>query len=227
LEIFQDVVDPRAHAILAVPLLQDDGGEHVARTARVVVDDNIAIPIVTADLPERHREAAGDLLLRVEGAAAEAALEDLVGGGHDEDAVRLGVAGEDALGPLDVDVHQHVDPLLQAGEDLVVRGAVVVVVDLRPLEELVAGDHRLEGGVVDEVVVAAVDLAAARRARGMADREGEAAEVGQCALHHAVDERRLAGAGRRRQDEQLAALDRLAQGVRGDGTARAPRRAGG
>src|SRR5262249_50740646 len=143
LEISQDVVDPRAHAILAVPLLQDDGGEHVTRAVRVIVDDNIAIPIATADLPERYGEAAGDLVLGVEGAMAEAALQVLVRRRHDEDAVRLRVAGEDPLRPLDVDVHQHVDPLLEAGEDLVLRGAVVVVVDLGPFEEAVAGDHRL------------------------------------------------------------------------------------
>ncbi|SKZ92675.1 Uncharacterised protein [Mycobacteroides abscessus subsp. abscessus] len=46
--------------------------------------------------------------------------------------------------------------------------------DLCPLEELVVGDHAIELGVGNEVIVAAVDLAGARRAR----RGGDAEEQG-------------------------------------------------
>ena len=70
------------------------------------------------------------------------------------------------------------------------------------LEELAAADHGLKRGTVDEMVMPAVHLALARRARG----------VGHGKLHLAVSrqqgchQRGFAGPGGRGDDEDVAAL---------------------
>src|SRR4029077_797496 len=187
LEVAQDLLDSRLHALSPVSLLQDDGREHLARPAGIIIDDNITIPIVTFTLSQGYGQAPGDRPVVVERPAAQAPLQILVAGGHDEDAGRFRIAADHLLGALDVDVEQDVDPLLQTREDLVARGAVEVVVHLRPFEEGVGGDHRLERGVIDEMVVPPVDLPLPRPAGGVAHREGQAAEVGEAAGHEALD----------------------------------------
>src|SRR4030095_14353899 len=118
LEIPQDLLAPGLHAKPPVTFIENDGRKHFARPAGIVIDDDIVILIVTPELPQRHRKAAGDGLRVVETPAVEPPLEVLVAGRHDEDAVRLRMAGEHLLGPLDVDVQEDVDPLFETREHL-------------------------------------------------------------------------------------------------------------
>jgi len=77
---------------------------------------------------------------------------------------------------------------------------VVVAVDVGVLEEIARGDHSLEGFARDEMVLAAVDLAIARRAGGVRDREPDAAFHAE----HGVNEAGLARARGRDHDEEVA-----------------------
>src|SRR5579864_3302526 len=206
-KVLEDFLDPASHVLLPVTLLEDDGGQDLARSACVIVDYHIFVAVRATHLPLRHRQAARNVVRIVEAALRQPFLEHPVARRHDEDAMGLRVAGKHPLRTLDVDVHQHVDPALEPRRHLGPRGAVVVVVPLRPLEELVAGDHRLERHGIGEVIVAPVHLAGARPPRGVANREGQSfANRRQAAAEQAADERRLAGAGRGGEDEELAAL---------------------
>ena len=77
---------------------------------------------------------------------------------------------------------------------------VPVAVDERVLEELARGLERRERALVDEVVVHAVDLAGARRARRVGHRQPDAG----LALEQRGDEAGLAAARWRGEDEQAA-----------------------
>src|SRR4051812_21199325 len=72
---------------------------------------------------------------------------------------------------------------------------------LGALEELVAAAHLEVARLVDEVVVHAVLLALARRARGVGHRDLE----GRVFSHHRLDERSLARARRGGDDEERPA----------------------
>src|SRR6185295_4292169 len=91
-EVAEDLPDLSLHASPPVTLIQNDGCEHLARPAGIVVDDNVVIPIVTHHLPHGHGETAGDGLLVVETSPVQPPLEIPVAGRHDEDAVRLRTA---------------------------------------------------------------------------------------------------------------------------------------
>ena len=90
---------------------------------------------------------------------------------QDERAQRLRVLALDRAAALHVDVEddQCVAPLRL--EDHRARRAIPVAMDGRPLHELAVLDHGVETSIVDEVVVDAVALAGARRARRVADGE--------------------------------------------------------
>jgi len=66
------------------------------------------------------------------------------------------------------------------------------------LEELAGGNPPVELLAGEEVIVDAVDLAHARRARGGGDRQLQVAH----AIHHAADQRALAHARWARDDER-------------------------
>jgi len=97
---------PGEHALLPVTLLQDDRGQCIARPVRVIIDDNIVIPMVTADLLEGAGQATSNDGLIVESTPAQARLQILIAGRQDKDAMGLGVALQHALGSLDVDVQE-------------------------------------------------------------------------------------------------------------------------
>src|SRR5690606_21504820 len=80
------------------------------------------------------------------------------------------------------------------------RGALPVAVHLRMLEEVARADHRLEPRGVDEVIVLTIALARPRRARRERHRQADVA----VALQACVDDARLPGAGRGRDDEEGA-----------------------
>src|SRR5207237_3065625 len=86
------------------------------------------------------------------------------------------------------------------------RRSVAVSVNGRPLDELARLDHRVEAGIVDEVVVDPLLLGGSRSAGGVADREDRARMRG----HQAAGERGLAGARGNAEDEQGCAHSTLA-----------------
>src|SRR5690606_36416082 len=88
--------------------------------------------------------------------------------------------------------------------------ALPVAVHARVLEEVAVRDHRLEPVRADEVVVLAIALARARRARGERNRQADVAVTRQAG----VDDARLARPGRGGDDEQGAAHGCLAGGGR-------------
>src|SRR5439155_7858428 len=77
-------------------------------------------------------------------------------------------------------------------------GAIEIAEDVGPLQELARRNHRLEPIARHEIIVHAVGLALARAARGIGPGHFELRRL----LDQTLDERRLAGPGRRRDDEQ-------------------------
>ena len=68
------------------------------------------------------------------------------------------------LRALPVDVEQDVAALAQRVLHRLLGRAVAIAEDMRPFDELAVGDHPVELGVVDEMIVDAVDLARAASA---------------------------------------------------------------
>src|SRR5262245_56061920 len=143
-------------------------------------------------------EAALDHSLRILAPAAQAALELLDRGRQDEDpdAVRVELAHLRRALPVDLE-HQVLPALQGLGDDLA-GGAVAVAVHQRVLEKLAAIAHREERRLVDEVVLAPVLLAGARRACGVGSRELEA----RLGREERLGKRGLAGARGRSDDEK-------------------------
>uniref|UniRef100_A0A1I7XYU5 Secreted protein n=1 Tax=Steinernema glaseri TaxID=37863 RepID=A0A1I7XYU5_9BILA len=81
------------------------------------------------------------------------------------------------------------------------RGAVAVAEDFGLLQEIALGDHAVELGAVDEVVVHPVMLARTHGPRGVRDRHANVVEV----VGERLDQAGLAGARRGRDDEKGAA----------------------
>src|SRR5882672_9566300 len=118
----------------------------------------------------------------------------------DEDTYRVGEGLADLPGALPIDLQHDVQSLGARLLDPLLRGAVTVAVHFGRFQEIAALEHRLEGLAVDKVILAAVELAGARRPRGGGDRERQPLVVGQRSLHQG----RFAGARGRRNDEETA-----------------------
>ena len=86
------------------------------------------------------------------------------------------------------------------------RRAVAVAKNFGPFQQLALFHHRIEAGGIDEMIIAAVDFAAALRPRGDRDREFDL----RSALQQHPRQRGLARAGRRRQHEHQAAARNFA-----------------
>jgi hypothetical protein len=99
----------------------------------------------------------------------------------------------------------HVAALCHRDFRRLARRAVAIAVHLRPFEQGIGVAHALEIAHLDEVVVDAVDLAAAARPRGDADRQLEA----RIRFQQIACDRRFAGArGGRQHQHQAATPDR-------------------
>mmetsp|Transcript_26623 Transcript_26623/g.75155 ORF Transcript_26623/g.75155 Transcript_26623/m.75155 type:complete len:231 (-) Transcript_26623:61-753(-) len=124
----------------------------------------------------RAREPLLDLLLGLGAAAPQPGLEHLERGRGDEEVPRLGVerAPLHALGALHIDVEEADLPVLHDLLDGAERGAVVVPVHLRGLEEEPLGHLALEHRALDEVVVLPAHLPGPGAPRGVRDGEAEA-----------------------------------------------------
>jgi len=146
-------------------------------------------------------QPALDHVFRVGAAAAQPAFELRARGRQYEDRTAFGQRAAYLLRALPVDLEDQVLPLGERGLDRAARRPVAVVEDARVLEELAPSGHRLELVLRDEEVVAAVGLVRALPARRVGDGELQRRH----ARHQRADERRLARAGGRRNDEQVAA----------------------
>ena len=134
----------RLRSFQAVALFQEYRRQRSAGAIGIVVDNNILIDARNALSPRAIRPVGGASLLVVEPSSRAAAPRDLDSSAADEDTVSAWAADARPLGSLDVDVEDHVDPALETWLDASRAGAVVVVVHLRPLEELVVRDHVCE-----------------------------------------------------------------------------------
>src|SRR5687768_10585913 len=182
----------------AMSFLLDDSREFAPGSIEVLVNYSVI------ELPGMIHFAPGvlhsalDHRIGILTPRAHAPLELLDGRGQDEDADAIGIERAHLARALPVDLEDQVLAALHRVEDHLLRGAVAVAVYLGALEEFAPLAHGEEGGVVDVVVVDPFLLAAARRARGVGNRDLQARVV----LHHRVDERSLAGARRRGDDEK-------------------------
>ena len=105
--------------------------------------------------------------------ACEAAPQLRDRGRQDEDADHVGEELAHLLRALPVDLEHQVVAAVERCSIQRLRGAVAVAVHLGALEELARSSIATNVARVDEVVLAAVDLARARRARGVGDRQLE------------------------------------------------------
>jgi hypothetical protein len=111
------------------------------------------------DLGAAQLDPAADVLLVVAPGGESLGL-DLVGRWQQEDHGGVRPALEYLLGALHVDLEEDVGPRWRVGDG----GALEVIEEGRPLEELACLDGRLEGGAVDEDVRATLLFTRARRA---------------------------------------------------------------
>ena len=81
------------------------------------------------------------------------------------------------------------------------RRAVEFAVNMRPFEKLIGGDHLLEISRRDEEILAAIHFAVSWRASGERNRIAKIRHL----IQHALDQRALAAARRRTDDEENAA----------------------
>src|SRR3990170_2394334 len=102
---------------------------------------------------------------------------------------------------LPVDVEQYVAALAERLLHRRFRGAVAVTEDIGPFDELAGGDHRIEPGIVDEMIIDVVALAGPLGPRRRADRHGDLL----VRLEQHPRDGRLTGARRRGEDDQQAA----------------------
>src|SRR5438128_1298038 len=174
----------------------------------VVVDHPVLVPLGAGeqDLDARGVEPPADGGVVVGGARPQPPLQLRHRRRQDERAQRLGILPLDGAAALHVDVEhrQHAAPLRLLDDHP--RRPVAVAVHRRPLDELAGLDHRVETGVVDEVIIDALLLRGARRARGVADRE----DGSGVRRYQPTRQGGLPGARRRAEDEEGGAHSTLA-----------------
>ena len=124
-------------------------------------------------------------------------------GGQDEDAHQVALHGlGKLLAALPIDVEDHVAAGIERAFHRVARGAVPVTEHLRAFEERPALPQAGETGLVDKVIVPAVDLVRPLGPRGVRDRDFHPVAF---ELDKAAGDRRLAGTGGRGQHQQETA----------------------
>ena len=132
-----------------------------------------------------------DLVRAVGAPLGEAALQLRPAGRGDEDAHRVRPFAAHLDGALDLDVQDHVPPLVHGLVHEPLGGAIEVPHVLRVLQELVLGDPLPEGVHVQEVVVDAVDLPRP----GLPRRGGHGKIQVRPGLQQGLEHRALAHAG--------------------------------
>src|SRR5712664_4423794 len=148
-----------------------------------------------SDLDLRGVEPAPNGRVIVGRARAQPPLQLGERGRQDESAHRIRMLLLDRLASLHVDVEDH---QALGVVDRAARRSVMVAVHLRPFHERAFADHLLEPLFADEVVIDAVLLVPAGRARRVADGEDRSG----VRRDQAARERGLPGPRRRAEDEQ-------------------------
>src|SRR5215831_11969488 len=164
---------------------------------RCVYQRDIELPAGFHLLPG-HIQAALDHVRWLGPPAGEPAGQFLAGRGGEEDQQRSGNAPAYLPGPLNVDLKQSRHPGGGPFFDGSFRGAVLLAGELCPLEQLAAGDHRVESLIAHEMVFATVHLAGPRRPRGNGNRQPDVRAL----RPQARDDGALAYAGRAGKDRQ-------------------------
>src|SRR6266850_2436734 len=182
-------------------LSADDVGKLLPSVVEVIVNYSVFELAGVRQLRARVLHTALDDVLAILPAGAHAPLQLLDRRRQDEDADRVRIELAHLLCPLPVNFEDQVVAALERIEDHLFRSAVAVAVHLGALEKLATAAHGEKRRVVDEVVVDAILLARAWRARGVRDGELEAWVL----PHQRVDQRRLARPRRRGDHEQKPA----------------------
>ena len=141
------------------------------RRGDVVVHDTEVELVLGGQLDLRGAQAPG-ALLGLLGAAADEPLDEFVPARRQQEHQgRRRLRGAHLARALQIDLEQHRAARPASAASIGRRGRAVAepVVHGRVLEQLAVGDEAVELGVVDEVVVLAVDLARPRR-RGSSPR---------------------------------------------------------
>jgi hypothetical protein len=122
-----------------------------------------------------HRKPLLDHFLGILGATVQPGSEFLHRGRQDEDRDHISAhLILQLLRTLPVDVEQHVAAFAHRHLGSLARRAVEIAMHLGPLQQRLGIAHALEFAMRLELVVDAIDLAAATRPRGHADREAQA-----------------------------------------------------
>src|ERR1700752_2512232 len=166
-----------------------------------VVDHQVIVSLGLRHLAHRVRVSAGEGVVVVGAAVAEAAAEGLQGRRDEGDEDRLGEPVADGRRPLDVDLEDHVLAAREHRLDAPAGGAVAVAVDGRGLEELPLLLEPAEALLVDEGVGDAVDLAGA----GWPGRVGDAVAQPRVTAEELVEHGVLADTTRPAEDDALPA----------------------
>src|SRR5690554_2395316 len=189
---------PRALPRITQPRGADDRNEVADGVLQYVIQYNVVELRHMAHLAARAQQAPGDHVLAVGAAPAQALLQHIERGRQHEHPHGLRKRLAHLLRALPVDLQQDVVARADALADPGPGRAVVVTVDLGPLEKFTGIAHRPEAFDVDEMVVLPVHLALARRAGGVGDGQLHARVARQQTMH----QRGLAGPRGGRDDDQ-------------------------
>src|SRR5690606_35222142 len=184
------------------PRRLDDGGKLPKRAGKLLINNNIFEPAGLGQFGSRRLDTLLDDFGAVLSAAFQAAAQLLDRRRGDEHQHRIGELAPHLHGALPVDLQDDVlaggHPLLDPGPG----GGIEVVVHLRPFEEVARVAPADEFVAVEELVVHAVHLARAGRARRAGHRKPEVGQLAEEGAH----QRGLAGARGRGDHEQAAGL---------------------
>ena len=142
----------------------------------------ISVALKLAEGANRDRKAALNHFRAVRVSATEAGGQDLHGGGKEENEHCVRKALLELRTALDVNVKQDIDPTVQQFAGFFSAGPVFAAEHVGPFHKGVARHHGIKRGVIHKVVVHAVTLLSARRARGVADGQREARVQAQKAV---------------------------------------------
>src|SRR5690554_1150945 len=188
-----------------MPFGREDRLEHAERFLEAVVHDNVIEIVRRLQLVERGPQPRRALVVRLTRAAGEPPEQLGTGGRQDEDEHRSRQLLPHLSRALHIDIEHDGAALLERRPDAAQRRAVATAVDPCPLEQLATLLHRLEPGVIHEVVVDAVPLVVARRARGRGHRKDDVL----VALDERARQRRLASAAGGGEHERECVLPAL------------------
>ena len=148
------------------------------------------------------RQQAGLNLLRsLRAAVGEALAQGFQFGRTDEDGEMVGFGFHHLHGALNIHVQNHIEAFLTLHLDVFAGGAVELIEDLVPLQKAALLDPGREGGVVEKVIVAAVDFPGTRVAGG----GGNGKDAVRASTQNCRQQRSFSDPGRSRDDHEQPA----------------------